>query len=1475
MNFTFTRWGYFTIALLTVVFIQYLSSRQSDYTGEVALRIENFQLSRKSPPPSTGPKSPGLRALFTDERLQYEYDMLKNPATGKIPEGIRQVELSQAFRAPQFNPSQRGAGFTVAPRGPNNLGGRTRAIAFDVRYASNNTILAGGVSSGVYKTTNGGTSWTKVSSNDDIHNVTAIAQDPRSGQEDTWYYTTGEPTGNSASLGSSYRGTGFWKSTDNGNTWTFLGNSNTGSLESFDDCADYSTRIVVDPTNGNVYAAILGQILRSTDGGNTWASVVGPGCGGSSLMTDIVVTSTGRLYAGFSGSHGSASDGVWTSTSGNAGTWTRIAGNGTPAGWNTSGNYGRIVLAIAPSDEDILFALYYRNFSSDCGGTSGVEAELFRWDQGTTAWANLTANLPDEAGCLNGNDPFAVQGGYDLVVGVKPNDANTVFVGGTNIYRSTDGFTSTSNTTRIGGYAGPGTYAKYANHHPDIHVIAFAPNNNNVLYSGSDGGIHSADITAGTPSWTSLNNDYVTYQYYHVAIDPANGSDYVIGGTQDNGTTESTSGTSHSEIWSGDGVSVGIASSSLVYFGTQNGSVRRNGTFIRPSGTSNSIFVTQFFLDPDNTEIFYYADGQDLYRTSSASTVSPSTGWTLMTAINGAITNDIRAWEVTRGGGYNSSDASRKLYLGTENGTVLRLNDPAFTAAGTAPVDITPGSAGSGVVSDIAVNPNDDNEILVTYSNYGINSVFHTTNANSATPSWTNVEGNISQASFRSATVMEEGGITYYIVGTSIGLYCTSTLNGGSTTWTRIGAGSIGFALTSSLAHRAGDNFLLVGTHGNGMFMVEPPRDPVIAFDQATSTETETTTASFSCRNFTDVSIQMNILAPPTGDATVTITNTGTATEGADYLILNPGKQLTFADGATTPQNVSIRIFDETGDEADETIILDFVVSGPTDASKAAFNQTHTLTIVDNDLTPAASFPVFEEDFESGAPGWGTLLFSGWTAANQWIWGNNGGMSGSGSVYCSSDGVNPVYDNNTQDNNAIVTPLIDATAFAGMEITFDFKSNGESGADYGRLTYSTNGSTYFTFDGNSTGPYTGVSAATQRTVALPNALDNTSFYLAWRWTNDDNGTGGNPPFTIDNIDVHTTSGTVLETVLNSTDEQYFGPFETVHFYDGNEIMVTLKNNSSYDYGCTTVTIDRAGTGAQSAWSLTSGHELADKTVLVTPTNNSPGGSDSYDITLYYTDAEFNGWVANSDPTHTTSDFKLVKSTGPISGLSPVNQNAVLNGVVTYAALGSDHTFTATFTGGFSGFGGGNPSNPFPVEFLEFTAIPNGNQVDLAWITAWEINNDRFEIERSADGEIFQKVGFVKGQGDTQEEIRYEFTDYQPFSGRNFYRLRQVDIDGSFAFSDVVEVTLATEIAMNISPNPFDDFLMISGYSPRRSEWKFELLTQDGKSIITHNLIEEGNWEKRIPVPTLPHGIYLYRISGERESFSGKLIRARD
>src|SRR5205807_427469 len=117
-----------------------------------------------------------------------------------------------------------------------------------------------------------------------------------------------------------------------------------------------------------------------------------------------------------------------------------------------------------------------------------------------------------EPGCSIGNDPFAVQDGYDLVMTVKPDEDSVIFIGGSNIYRSKSAFANTTRTTRIGGYTNPASAAQYPNSHPDIHAIAFQPDNPNIMLCGNDGGIQrTTNDTAAAVTWSQTNTDFRTY----------------------------------------------------------------------------------------------------------------------------------------------------------------------------------------------------------------------------------------------------------------------------------------------------------------------------------------------------------------------------------------------------------------------------------------------------------------------------------------------------------------------------------------------------------------------------------------------------------------------------------------------------------------------------------------------------------------------------------------------------------------------------------------------------------------------------------------------------------------------------------------------------------------------------------------------------------------------------------------------------
>lgn len=772
------------------------------------------------------------RNLFSWARVLHEHYMQINPNTGMVSLEEKMAEKKASLNIPvrpQGLKSTNASLGNFAFRGPSNLGGRTRGLAYDISDPTGNTILAGGVSGGVFRSTDGGASWLKVSPNDEIHNVTCLVQDPRPGFQNNWYYGTGEALGNSASLaGATFLGQGIWQSTDGGITWAQVPGT-ASNQAAFDSAFDFIHSLAVHPITGELYAGLAG-ILAHYDGSN-WTGLINAASGtGSTRMIDVKIASNGRAFAGFSGSCG-ATAGVHTSANGTTG-WAQIASDGAP--FSIGGGTGRVVIGLAPSNDDIVYALY----ANDGSTASPGEADLFRWDQGTTNWTNFSNRIPDEGGGnLAGNDPFAIQGGYDLVVSVKPDNENYVVIGGTNVYRNSN--INSNNFVRIGGYRNNGSYALYdigaVDHHPDIHALVFNPFNPTQMLSGTDGGVHlSANINASPHPWTNLNNNYRTYQYYHVAIDPQAGSDIVIGGAQDNGTTGggvdlgAPDASTMTDLFSGDGAAVAISRANPCtpfYMSTQNGPIYRDcPTFntITPNG-SNSEFVTYFWLDPDNNTNLYYAGRNSLYKTNDAINVVSNT-WD---DLGGLPTTDfIKSMTTTWGAYTNTHD----LFIGGDEGAIYRLTNPANAANLGGIVDITPPTASTvfpTIVSGLSVHPTNPDELLASYSNYGVNSIFLTTNANAGSPTWTNVERNLSAFSIRSCAIVEAGGQTLYVVGTARGLYTSPDPT--TTDWTRVASTDLGFSLISRLVYRPSDNKLLIGTHGNGVWIADvlPPALPV------------------------------------------------------------------------------------------------------------------------------------------------------------------------------------------------------------------------------------------------------------------------------------------------------------------------------------------------------------------------------------------------------------------------------------------------------------------------------------------------------------------------------------------------------------------------------------------------------------------------------------------------------------------------
>ncbi|TCI93496.1 hypothetical protein [Tenacibaculum sp. M341] len=437
---------------------------------------------------------------------------------------------------------------------------------------------------------------------------------------------------------------------------------------------------------------------------------------------------------------------------------------------------------------------------------------------------------------------------------VHPTDSNIVFVGGTNLYRSTDAFaTQAGQESWVAGYSPLNDISLYTDQHPDQHALVFYPSNPNRALSGNDGGVFiTEDITATNEEiepveWDSLNNGYLTTQPYHVAFNPEGTDDNLVAGFQDNGTwfTNSSDPTAAwVEDFGGDGAYSAITDNGRTrYVSSQRGNIFRfnfdeNGGFesftvVRPEGPGNRdfSFVNPFILDPINDNIMYMPIQGRIWRNRNLDEIPlflrgrASENWTNIASSQTPDNSTITSL------GISKYPVANRLYYGTNSGMVLRMDNANIDNQEI--VDITTGKGlPNGFVNDINVDLSNADRVIITLPNYGIPSLFFT---NDGGETWTDISGNLEEnrdgtgngPSVRSTAFFGPEGRNRWsrsqkiYEATSTGLFVTSYLNGQNTVW-RKENNRIGTAVTDEVVTR-NDGLVAVAAHGNGLFSARFP----------------------------------------------------------------------------------------------------------------------------------------------------------------------------------------------------------------------------------------------------------------------------------------------------------------------------------------------------------------------------------------------------------------------------------------------------------------------------------------------------------------------------------------------------------------------------------------------------------------------------------------------------------------------------
>ncbi len=632
--------------------------------------------------------------------------------------------------------------------GPANLAGRMLDLEFD---PSNPSILYGAAASGgLWKSFDGGQTWTPLTDDLPTLGVGAVAVLPS--DPNVVLMGTGEGTYNYGRVA----GVGVLKSTDGGITWS------TTSLN-YDVAQGHGFHVMeVNPLTGTILGGATDGLWRSTDAGETWTAVK---AGGNYFDVKWKPGDANRVYC-VKGSD-SVGNSVKVSTDDGL-TWTK-AGTGQP----TYNLIGKSKLSVTPADPSLVYVIYVNR------STSGLLGVYRSTDDGAT-WT-LQADEPNMTGG---------QGWYNLTLHADPNDAAKLIAGGVSLYRSFDAGVTWS--TIGGGIV-----------HVDHHGIAYRPGDDDNVFVACDGGVWESTNDGST--WGARNDGLVTYQFYDICVNNhSDDPDFIMGGTQDQGTDAWTGTTAWSEGLGADGMVCNInpLNGNVVYAEIQFGVHYKN--YARGSGTwwdinhgitGDGAWVTPVDQDQNQGNHLYTSTGAGIFRTSTGGSeweqvATHQARWISISRLNGDV-----VWTV----------ASTGVKVTTDDGASWS--------------DASPYGFSTGTPTKILADPADVNAAFVTFSGYDVG-LAHVARTTDFGATWQDLTGDFPDQPVN-AIAVDPLAPTYWYIGTDVGVWAST--NGGAN-WIPYEVG-LPNTVVVDLEIQHTTRKLFAGTHGRGAWEVNilPP----------------------------------------------------------------------------------------------------------------------------------------------------------------------------------------------------------------------------------------------------------------------------------------------------------------------------------------------------------------------------------------------------------------------------------------------------------------------------------------------------------------------------------------------------------------------------------------------------------------------------------------------------------------------------
>jgi hypothetical protein len=467
--------------------------------------------------------------------------------------------------------------YTNGTSGYNGGLGRVNVIAF--HPTDSDIIYIGVPAGGLWKTTDGGTSWTPLTDSIASLGVSGIAVDHTT--PSTIYILTGDGDG------AQTYSVGVLKSTDSGATW-----SSTGLSYSVTDFKRGYKLLMHPSASGTMFAATTSGLLKTTDGWATYSTVLS----GSFRDIEFKPGDPTTVYATTKDSFHKSTD--------TGGTWSTIT-LGLPTGESRS------AIAVSPGDSSYV---YYFAGPGGSGG-SGTFKGLYRSTDSGTSFSTMSTT-PNILGYDIAGSGTSDQSSYDLAIAVNPSDEENIITGGINVWRSTDGGATNS---LIAYWYSPGA-TQYV--HADIHELTYNPLDG-TLYAGTDGGISKS--TDDGVTWTNIWDGLEIMQFYRI-VGTEGDEDLIIGGTQDNGSNKYTGTTDIEHILGGDGMDcmINYLDHDTIFYSFQFGGLQRStdggatSTGIQPSGSTGA-WVTPYAMDATDPTIIY-GGYDDVYRSTNSGT---------------------------------------------------------------------------------------------------------------------------------------------------------------------------------------------------------------------------------------------------------------------------------------------------------------------------------------------------------------------------------------------------------------------------------------------------------------------------------------------------------------------------------------------------------------------------------------------------------------------------------------------------------------------------------------------------------------------------------------------------------------------------------------------------------------------------------------------------------------------------------------